>query len=168
MNINMEIPGLKDVIVEKIEELNDKIAIHVKLPLGTHTCPNCGRPTKKVHDYRVQKVNHLKWFERLTVLFYKRRFYVCSYGKRFSEPSPFVNRYQRFSKEWNQVVRMRSVKAKIFKEAAEVLGTSPTTVMRRFKELVKRYLKVFYCLKKNSVKKNVNNSRLKSRACKSK
>ena len=69
MNINMEIPGLKDVIVEKIEELNDKIAIHVKLPLGTHTCPNCGRPTKKVHDYRVQKVNHLKWFERLIYRF---------------------------------------------------------------------------------------------------
>jgi len=61
--------GLKDVIVEKIEELNDKIAIHVKLPLGTHTCPNCGRSTKKVHGYRVQKVNHLKWFERFTVLF---------------------------------------------------------------------------------------------------
>ena len=92
MNINMEIPGLKDVIIEKIEELNDKIAIHVKLPLGTHTCPNCGRPTKKVHDYRVQKVNHLKWFERLTVLFYKLRRYVCSCGKRFSEPSPFVCR----------------------------------------------------------------------------
>ena len=52
-------------------------------------------------------------------------------------PSPFVDRYQRFSKEWNQVVRIRSVKAKTFKEAAEVLGTSPTTVMRRFKELVK-------------------------------
>ena len=34
-------------------------------------------------------------------------------------------------------MRIRSVKAKTFKEAAEVLGTSPTTVMRRFKELVK-------------------------------
>ena len=137
MNINMEIPGLKDVIVEKVEELNDKIAIHVKLPLGTHTCPSCGVKTKKVHDYRIQKVRHLKWFERLTVLFYKRRRYACSCGKRFSEPSPFVDRYQRFSKEWNQVVRIRSIKASTFKEAAEVLGTSPTTVMRRFKELVK-------------------------------
>ena len=100
--------------------MNDKITIHIKLPLGTHTCPNCGRPTKKVHDYRVQKVNHLKWFERLTVLFYKRRHYVCSCGKRFSEPSPYVNRYQCFSKEWNQVVRIRSVKAKTLKEAYEL------------------------------------------------
>ena len=40
-------------------------------------------------------------------------------GKRFSEKSPFVDKYQRFSKEWNQVVRIRSIKGKTFKEAAE-------------------------------------------------
>ena len=50
---------------------------------------------------------------------------------------PFVDRYQRFSKEWNQVARIRSVKAKTFKEAADVLGTSPSTIIRRFKELIK-------------------------------
>ncbi len=40
-------------------------------------------------------------------------------------------------KEWNQVARIRSVKAKTFKEAADVLGTSPSTIIRRFKELIK-------------------------------
>ena len=34
-----------------------------------------------------------------------------------------LDRYQRFSKEWNQVARIRSVKAKTFKEAADVLST---------------------------------------------
>ena len=34
------------------------------------------------------------------------------------------------------MVRIRSVKAKTFKEAADVLGTSPSTVIRRFKGLV--------------------------------
>ena len=38
------------------------------------------------------------------------------------------------SKEWNQVVSIRAIKVKTFKEAAEVLGTSSTTVIRRFKE----------------------------------
>ena len=35
------------------------------------------------------------------------------------------------------MARIRSVKAKTFKEAADVLGTSVSTVIRRFKDLVK-------------------------------
>ena len=57
--------------------------------------------------------------------------------KRFSETYPLVDRYQRYSKEWNQVVRIRCVKAKTFKEAADVMGTSASTVIRRYKGLVK-------------------------------
>lgn len=51
---------------------------------------------------------------------------------------PFVARYQRFSKEWNQVAQIRAVKAKTFKEAADVLGASSTTIIRRFKEAMKQ------------------------------
>ncbi|MER2036806.1 MAG: transposase family protein [Solibacillus sp.] len=29
-----------------------------------HTCPACGDNTAKVHDYRMQKIKHLKWFEK--------------------------------------------------------------------------------------------------------
>ncbi|MEK5069749.1 ISL3 family transposase [Sporosarcina sp. FSL K6-1508] len=137
MNLNMNIPGLKDVVIEKIEEVGERTALHVSLPKKPHKCPSCGEMTTKVHDYRMQKIKHLKWFERLTVLFYKRRRYACACGKRFSEKSPFVDKYQRYTKEWNQVVRIRSVKAKTFKEAGEVLGTSSSTVIRRFKEVAK-------------------------------
>ncbi|MBD8006522.1 transposase family protein [Bacillus norwichensis] len=28
---------------------------------------------RKIHDYRAQKIKHLKWFGRLTYLFYKKR-----------------------------------------------------------------------------------------------
>ena len=136
MNINMEIPGLKGVMIDKIEQFEERIILHVSMPTQEHICPSCGLKTAKVHDYRIQKVKHLKWFERLTTLFYKRRRYVCVCGKRFSEKNPFVERYQRFSKEGNQVIRIRSVKAKTFKEAAETIGTSSSTVIRRFKTLV--------------------------------
>jgi len=85
--------------------------------------------TSKVHDYRIQKIKHLKWFERLTVLLYKCRRYACVCRKRFSEVSPFVDRYQRFLKECNQVMRIWAVKAKTFKEAAETIGASSTTVI---------------------------------------
>ena len=140
MNFNMNIPGLKDVVIEKIEEVGERTALHVSLPKKPHKCPSCGEMTTKVHDYRMQKIKHLKWFERLTVLFYKRRRYACACGKRFSEKSPFVEKYQRYTKEWNQVVRIRSVKAKTFKEAGEVLGTSSSTVIRRFKEVAKDHI----------------------------
>jgi len=141
MNNTMNIPGLKGVEVNKIEEVGDRIALYVSLPLKPHQCPACGTLTKKIHDYRIQKIKHLKWFERLSVLFYNRRRYACPCGKRFSEKSPFVDKYQRYSKEWNRVVRIRSVKAKTFKEAGEVLGTSSSTVIRRFKEVAKNEMK---------------------------
>ena len=116
MNFNMIIPGLKDVEVMKIEEMNDRIALYVQMPRCAHQCPACKQETTKVHDYRMQKIKHLKWFERLTILFYKRLRYVCNCGKRFSEKPPFVDKYQRYSKEWNQVVNVRSVKQKHLKK----------------------------------------------------
>jgi transposase len=100
-----------------------------------HRCPKCGQKTKRVHDYRWQKVKHLKWFERMTYIWYKRRRYACTCGKRFSEENPFVRRYQRTSVEWNQAVAIRSITGKTFKEVGDIYGTSTTTVMRRFDRL---------------------------------
>lgn len=140
MNFTMNVPGLKGVTIHKVEEKGERIALHVSLPKKAHNCPNCHQVTSKVHDYRIQKNKHLKWFEPLTILFYKRRRYSCPCGKRFSEKPPFVDRYQRFSREWNQVVCIRSIKAKTFKEASETLGSSSSTVIRRFKEAAKREL----------------------------
>ena len=118
MNFNMNIPGLKDVKIEKVERVGERMLFMFHCPKRPHQCPSCSEMTTKVHDYRMQKIKHLKWFERLTILFYKRRRYACACGKRFSEKSPFVDKYQRYTKEWNQVVRIRSIKAKTFKEAA--------------------------------------------------
>jgi len=140
MNFNMTLPGLKGTKITAVEERESGMVIHLEMPRKPHTCPSCGQLTEKIHDYRLQKVKHLKWFERPTFLFYKRRRYVCACGKRFAEKAPFLERYQRFSKEGNQALRIRAIKAKTFKEAAEVMGTSTTTVMRRFKEVAAKEL----------------------------
>ena len=136
----MNIPGLKDVIIEKVEEIGERTALYVSLPKKPHTCPQCSEITTKVHDYRMQKFKHLKWFERLTILFYKRHRYAGACRKCFSEESPFVDKYQRYTKELNQVARIPSIKAKTFKEAREVLGTSSSTIIRRFKDVAKKQL----------------------------
>ncbi len=52
-----------------------------------------------------------------------------------------MERYQRVSVEWEQAVRVKSIKAATFKETGEVLGTSSTTVMRRFDRLAKSEIK---------------------------
>ena len=132
MNFNISFPGFKDVLVEKVEQVGEIIRIYIEMERKKHRCPNCGCKTDRIHDYRVQKVNHLKWFERKTQLFYRRRRYACACGKRFSETNPFVERYQRGSIEWNQAISIKAIKGKTFKETAEIYGTSPTTVIRRF------------------------------------
>ena len=127
MNFNMILPGMKDVQIISIEEKEVGVVIHLQMPHQLQTCPSCGQKTSKIH-------------ERATYLFYKRRRYRCSCGKRFSESVPFIERYQRFSKEGNQALCIRSIKAKTFKEAAEVTGTSITTVIRRFEQVAQKEL----------------------------
>lgn len=137
MNFIMNIPGLKGVVIKKIEEINEVVRIHVEMERKVHHCPKCQSKTKQVHDYRIQKIQHLKWFERMTQLFYKRRRYICSCGKRFSEKNSFVERFQRTSVEWNQAVSIRAIKGKTFKETSELYGTSATTIIRRFDRMAK-------------------------------
>lgn len=84
MNNNIKIPGLEEAIVKNIDYFEDRISIHVEFPIKTHKCTDCGERTRRVHDYRIQKIKHLKWFERLCYIFYRKRRYKCGEcGKRF-------------------------------------------------------------------------------------
>ena len=132
MNFNMELPGLKGVKIEKMIEQQDRILVYISMPVKEHSCPSCGNKTKKIQDYRMRKIGHLPLWGRSTHLMYKCRRYRCTCGKRFAEKAPFIERYQRFSKEANQAMVIQSVKAKTFKEAAITLGTSISTILRRF------------------------------------
>ena len=82
MNSTIKIPGLKDAIITKVEQFEDRVAIYVEMAVKAHKCPNCGGKTKKIHDYRLQKIKHLKWFEDLTYLFYRKRQYKCQASKK--------------------------------------------------------------------------------------
>ncbi|MEK4253782.1 ISL3 family transposase [Ureibacillus sp. FSL K6-2830] len=122
-------------MVTKVEERSGEVLIYVEMERKYHRCPKCGQKTNRVHDYRWQKIKHLKWFERKTYIWYRRRRYACTCGKRFSEQNSIVKRYQRTSNEWNQAVSIRSITAKTFKEVADIYGTSSTTIIRRFDRL---------------------------------
>jgi len=140
MNSITKLPGLKDVIIEKIVEQENRILVYLSLPVKEHTCPICGEKTTKIHDYRMRKIGHLPMWDRSTILMYKCRRYRCQCGKRFAENADFVERYQRYSNEVNQAIILQSVKSKTFKDAAKSLGTSVSTVLRRFSKQAKAAL----------------------------
>ena len=148
MNFNMELPGLKGVKIEEMIEQQDRILVYISMPVKEHSCPSCGNKTKKIQDYRMRKIGHLPLWGRSTHLMYKCRRYRCTCGKRFAEKAPFIERYQRFSKEANQAMVIQSVKAKTFKEAAITLGTSISTILRRFTKQAKAALPEGFCLPK--------------------
>ncbi|MBM7715181.1 transposase [Bacillus thermophilus] len=50
-------PDLEDVLITKVEEVEDRIALHIEMDVKVHKCPSCGERTKKVHDYRIQKIS---------------------------------------------------------------------------------------------------------------
>ena len=48
--------GLEEAIVQNVEEADGGLLVDVDLPRRVHRCPDCGRWTDRVHDYRVQRV----------------------------------------------------------------------------------------------------------------
>lgn len=96
MNSNIVLPGFEEVIVKNTELIEDKYCFYVEMPIKEHQCPKCRALTLKIHDYRTQKIKHLKIFERQTVILYKKRRFTCVCGKRFAENNPFIERYQPF------------------------------------------------------------------------
>ena len=59
MNRIMDIPGFKGVIPSKMEQLEERVILHVSMPKKEHICPDCNKKTIRVHDYRIQKIKHL-------------------------------------------------------------------------------------------------------------
>ncbi|WP_078592795.1 ISL3 family transposase [Evansella clarkii] len=141
MYFNTILPGLEDVTITKTETVEDSFHLHVELKVTHHRCPACGEKTKRVHDYRIQKIKHLKIFERISYLFYRKRRYKCTCGKRFPEKTHIVERYQRHSAEWNQAMGLRVIQGKNFKDTALQFHTSPSTAIRRFDSLSAPMLK---------------------------
>ncbi|RCW70604.1 transposase family protein, partial [Saliterribacillus persicus] len=135
MNSNIFLPGLEAFVVTKSCVEDGSYQLHLELEREPHSCPCCEQRTEKVHDYRVQKIQHQHIFGRPTTLFYRKRRYVCeneACRKRFYEDNSMVERYQRQSVEYKQAMGIELIHGKNFKDVASRFGTSPTTVMRRF------------------------------------
>jgi transposase len=77
-NYTQEILNLQDVTIEKVENLENKQRIHIKLGQKVVDCPCCRTQTSKIHDYRTQIVKDVEAFGKKVELVLRKRRYVCN------------------------------------------------------------------------------------------
>jgi len=128
-----ELIGFKDVTVTLVERKENYLYIHMKMKRKIHKCPRCGKDTKKIHDYRTQRIKDISSFGNFTLIHLRKRRYVCPFcNKRFYEATPFLPRYQRVTSRLiaNIINSFREVAS--IKSLANSANISPTTATRIF------------------------------------
>ena len=91
--------NIEEVIVKKVIHSDSFVKILLETTPKEHICPVCGKPTKRIHDYRTQTIKDLPFQLKHCYLVLRKRRYLCSCGKRFYENYSFLPRYfQRTSR----------------------------------------------------------------------
>lgn len=123
--------GLKDIILEKVEENENTRHIFLRMPQRIHICPRCGTHTSKVHDYRIQRVKDIPSFGLNTILHIRKRRHVCPYcNKKFYENIEFLPRYQHTTNRlWAYTLSLLS-QPRSMSNIADHIGLSAVSVAR--------------------------------------
>ena len=58
-NCTVDLLGIKDIIVTKVENFNNQIHVWLEPKLQMQECPTCRHETKRTHSYREQLVKDL-------------------------------------------------------------------------------------------------------------
>jgi transposase len=139
--------------INKVEICEHSIHLYVEMPVKPHRCPVAVRKGKKSTTTVFKRSGISNGLSARRSFFTEKEDLSAEHaengsrnkirlGKQnpFAEQNPFVERYQRFSKEWNQAVNARSIHAKTFKDLAFQFGAPVSTVIRRFDAVAKKEL----------------------------
>jgi len=136
--------GIKDenlVIIDQWEERTDGVLTkYVKMQRKQMevTCPCCANKTKRVHDYRNQKIKHTKLCGYDTYIIYRKRRYVCmDCNKRFYEPNYVTAKHGKLSSQLKLEILGLLQKKISMKDIGEITSVSTSTVLRSLKSLQK-------------------------------
>ncbi len=127
--------GMQGVEIKNITEKEEVFEISIEQPQKMCTCPHCGERTKRIHDYRYQRIKELPAFEKKVVLILRKRRYVCSCGKRFFESNSFLARYQRMTKRAIMGILEKLSDSRSYTAVAREFNISVSTVIRFFKNI---------------------------------
>ena len=92
--------NVKGNVIKKCIHSEQQIEFIMELNRAVVQCPNCHAKTDRIKDYRWQRIAigsilHQQAFVRL----HKRRYVCPCCGRTFFETVPFLQRYQRKSKD---------------------------------------------------------------------
>lgn len=135
-NSTEDLLGLKDVIVDKIEDAEKEKHIYIHMPQRLHFCPKCNHITSKIHDYRTQTITDLPIGGKNVVLHLRKRRHKCSFcGKKFDEFNDFVQRYGRFTSRVFMKVLEELKEVRSIKSVATSHGMSIPTASKVLKQV---------------------------------
>ena len=134
-NNTAKLLDMEDVIVKKVENNGEEVHISIEFPCRIQICPRCGEKTKRIHDYREQKIKDVP-FGRTTYLHLRRRRYCCEHcGKRFSEKNSLVPRYYRLTRRCIASIIRQMKELVCATKVAQRHNVSVTSVFRYFKPI---------------------------------
>lgn len=89
-NNNINLLGLKDITVNKLEEDNDFVYVHADVD-KMNTCPYCGSRKIWVHDHRVHNIKDTHLHGKKCIIRLRKTRYNCmSCNKRFERKLDFI------------------------------------------------------------------------------
>lgn len=122
--------GLEDVIIKKVVPADNYVKFFIETAPSPQVCPTCGCITSRIHDYRYQKIKDLPLQLKHTYLILRKRRYVCSCGKRFTEKYQFLPTYRRQTLRLSCKIIALLRKVRSIKSVAEEVDVSVSTVTR--------------------------------------
>lgn len=123
--------GIQENLVKKVQRDEKSINIWLETKPKPHICPSCQHYTKHVHDYRLQKIQHINIGQVVSYIFLNKRRYVCHHcGKKFYEDYDFLQKFFRKSNQVFENVCNDLKSLKNFKTIAKDNHISIPTVVR--------------------------------------
>lgn len=122
---------MEHMIVKEIENLSDRLILHVEMKRRHASCPCCGMLTDTIHDYRTQTVKDSPIQGKAVYWQYRKRRYRCtSCGKRFYEKNWLLPKWHRLTNRLALQVIQRMQEKVFRKDLSKEFNVSESTVCR--------------------------------------
>ncbi len=95
-NYSKSFLDLEDIFIKKVILADSSLKIFIETRTTEQSCPCCFSSTKRVHDYRTQKIDDIPFQGKTVTLVLRKRRYLCTdCGIRFYEHYSFLPHYHR-------------------------------------------------------------------------
>lgn len=117
--------------VKGIENLSERLILHVEMKRRPANCPCCGMLTDTIHDYRIQTVKDSPIQGKTVYWQYRKRRYRCTNcGKRFYEKNWLLPKWHRLTNRLALQVIQRLQEKVSRKDLSKEFNVSESTVCR--------------------------------------